>query len=169
MAVLSIRRPRLERFQETEAGAWEFEQVFLGEVEYTQNIDYVATGLRELLEYMAFVKQSPDNEYARRGEDSDYHRGDSAYDRYYGDPSHGPNPCLGTIEKGPFFAVEFWPGDLGTKGDSSPTSAPASSGRTGPGSRGSTPPATTRHPSWATRIQGRVPRSDRQPPSGTSR
>lgn len=56
------------------------------------------------------------NEYARRGEDPEYHRGDSAYDRYYGDPSHGPNPCLGTIEEGPFFAVEMWPGDLGTKG-----------------------------------------------------
>ena len=56
------------------------------------------------------------NEYARRGEDPDYHRGDSAYDRYYGDPSHGPNPCLGTIREGPFFAVAFWPGDLGTKG-----------------------------------------------------
>jgi len=56
------------------------------------------------------------NEYARRGEDPEYHRGDSAYDRYYGDPSHEPNPCLGTIEEAPFFAVEFWPGDLGTKG-----------------------------------------------------
>lgn len=56
------------------------------------------------------------NEYARRGEDPAFHRGDSAYDRYYGDPSHDPNPCLGSIEKAPFYAVEMWPGDLGTKG-----------------------------------------------------
>jgi 3-oxosteroid 1-dehydrogenase len=56
------------------------------------------------------------NEYARKGNDPDYHRGESAYDRYYGDPSHEPNPCLGTIEEPPFFAVEMWPGDLGTKG-----------------------------------------------------
>lgn len=56
------------------------------------------------------------NEFARSGEDSEYHRGESAYDQYYGDPAHGPNPCLGTITKAPFYAVEFWPGDLGTKG-----------------------------------------------------
>jgi hypothetical protein len=53
----------LERYHETEAGGMELEQVFLGEVKYTQNIDYVATGLRELLEYMAFVKQSATDEY----------------------------------------------------------------------------------------------------------
>lgn len=56
------------------------------------------------------------NDFARRGDDPDFHRGDSAYDRYYGDPSHGPNPCLGTIDQAPFYAVEMWPGDLGTKG-----------------------------------------------------
>ena len=56
------------------------------------------------------------NEYAREGHDPDFGRGDSAYDRYYGDPTHGPNPCLGTIERSPFYAVELWPGDLGTKG-----------------------------------------------------
>lgn len=56
------------------------------------------------------------NEYARQGHDPDFGRGESAYDRYYGDPSHDPNPCLGTIEKPPFHAVELWPGDLGTKG-----------------------------------------------------
>lgn len=56
------------------------------------------------------------NEFARQGRDQDFDRGESAYDRYYGDPAHGPNPCLGTIEEPPFSAVEFWPGDLGTKG-----------------------------------------------------
>jgi hypothetical protein len=59
----------LERFQETAGGAWELEQVFLGEVKYTQNIDYVATGLRELLEYMAFVKQSSTEEYVESADD----------------------------------------------------------------------------------------------------
>lgn len=48
----------LERFEKDEAGGWVLEQVFVGEVKYTQDIDYVATGLRELLEYMAFVRQS---------------------------------------------------------------------------------------------------------------
>ncbi|PNG23199.1 FAD-dependent oxidoreductase, partial [Streptomyces cahuitamycinicus] len=34
------------------------------------------------------------NAQARQGEDPDFHRGDSAYDHYYTDPSVHPNPCL---------------------------------------------------------------------------
>lgn len=56
------------------------------------------------------------NQFARRGVDEDFHRGDSAYDRYYGDPTVKPNPCLAPIEKPPFYAVPMVPGDLGTKG-----------------------------------------------------
>ncbi|NCD21057.1 MAG: FAD-binding protein, partial [Actinobacteria bacterium] len=50
------------------------------------------------------------------GRDDDFHRGDSAYDRYYGDPTITPNPCLGPIDKGPYYAVKVVPGDLGTCG-----------------------------------------------------
>jgi 3-oxosteroid 1-dehydrogenase len=56
------------------------------------------------------------NEFARTGKDLDFQRGDSGYDRYYGDATVNPNPCLGAIEKPPFYAVEMIPGDLGTKG-----------------------------------------------------
>lgn len=56
------------------------------------------------------------NEYAKKGTDPEFKRGDSAQDRYYSVLSDGPNPCLGAIEEGPFYAVEVWPGDLGTKG-----------------------------------------------------
>lgn len=56
------------------------------------------------------------NGFARSGVDEDFHRGDSLYDRYYGDPGVKPNPNLGPIEKGPFTAVKIVPGDLGTKG-----------------------------------------------------
>lgn len=56
------------------------------------------------------------NGFARSGRDQDYGKGDSAYDRYYGDPTVRPNPCLGTIEKGPFLAYRIVVGDLGTKG-----------------------------------------------------
>lgn len=56
------------------------------------------------------------NGFCRAGVDSDFGRGNSAYDRYYGDPLVRPNPNLGTIEKGPFTAVRVVPGDLGTKG-----------------------------------------------------
>lgn len=56
------------------------------------------------------------NDFARTGKDLDFGRGESAYDRYYGDPTAGPNPCLGPIDKPPFYAVAMIPGDLGTKG-----------------------------------------------------
>lgn len=56
------------------------------------------------------------NEHARAGVDPDFGRGTSVHDRYYGDPRGGSNPCLGPIEKPPFYSVEVYPGDLGTKG-----------------------------------------------------
>ncbi|MBO3103454.1 FAD-binding protein [Cellulomonas fengjieae] len=56
------------------------------------------------------------NGFARSGVDADFGRGNSAYDRYYGDPMVHPNPNLGPIEKGPFTAFKIVLGDLGTKG-----------------------------------------------------
>ena len=56
------------------------------------------------------------NEFARRGSDDDFHRGDSAYDRYYGDPRQRPNSCLGAVARPPYYAFRMVPGDLGTKG-----------------------------------------------------
>src|SRR6516162_336373 len=55
-------------------------------------------------------------EFARTGRDEDFHRGDSAYDRYYSDPRRRPNPCLAALDTPPFYAVKIVPGDLGTKG-----------------------------------------------------
>jgi 3-oxosteroid 1-dehydrogenase len=56
------------------------------------------------------------NGFARAGVDEDFDRGRTVYDNYYGDPRVKPNPNLGTLEKGPFTAVQLVPGDLGTKG-----------------------------------------------------
>lgn len=55
------------------------------------------------------------NEYARAGRDPEFGRGDSAYDRYYGDPNL-KNPNLDVIEGGPYHAFRMEVGDLGTKG-----------------------------------------------------
>ncbi|WP_405913997.1 FAD-binding protein [Streptomyces sp. NBC_01020] len=55
------------------------------------------------------------NGFARTGKDTDFGRGDSAYDRYYGDPTL-PNPNLDEIREPPFYAVRIEAGDLGTKG-----------------------------------------------------
>jgi 3-oxosteroid 1-dehydrogenase len=56
------------------------------------------------------------NGFARSGTDEDFHRGESAYDKYYSDPRVKPNPSLHAIDKAPFYAVKIVPGDLGTKG-----------------------------------------------------
>ncbi|MEU8418121.1 3-oxosteroid 1-dehydrogenase [Amycolatopsis japonica] len=56
------------------------------------------------------------NGQALSGVDSDFHRGDSAYDHYYTDPYVLPNSCLAPLWEPPFYAFKIVPGDLGTKG-----------------------------------------------------
>lgn len=56
------------------------------------------------------------NDYARTGKDPEFGRGDTAYDRNFGDFALSPNPCLGAIGKAPFYAIPVNLGDLGTKG-----------------------------------------------------
>lgn len=56
------------------------------------------------------------NGFARTGKDLDFHRGDRAYDRWFGDPTAKPNPNLGAIERPPFYAFKMVPGDVGTSG-----------------------------------------------------
>jgi hypothetical protein len=54
------------------------------------------------------------NRHAARGTDAEFNKGSSFYGRQYGDPGHLPNPCLGTIEKPPYFAVPVLPTPLAT-------------------------------------------------------
>ncbi|GFM28835.1 fumarate reductase/succinate dehydrogenase flavoprotein domain-containing protein [Novosphingobium sp. PY1] len=56
------------------------------------------------------------NEYAPKGEDPDFHRGEPAYDKMYGDPRNQPNPCLRALTVAPFYAMPIYPGDIGTNG-----------------------------------------------------
>lgn len=56
------------------------------------------------------------NDAAARGEDPEFGKGTTAYNRSLGDPEHKPNPCLAPIVDGPFYAVKLVVGDLGTFG-----------------------------------------------------
>lgn len=56
------------------------------------------------------------NRYAQTGVDPEFGRGGNAYDRMFGDANIAPNPCLGPINKAPYYAVPINMGDLGTKG-----------------------------------------------------
>ena len=73
--------------------------------------DKIGISVQGLLETVGRFDQ-----FAASGIDQDFQRGESAYDRYYGDPSVKPNPCLAPISKPPFYSVKIYPGDIGTKG-----------------------------------------------------
>lgn len=54
------------------------------------------------------------NRDAVNGKDPAFGRGSTAFNRYLGDPEHKPNPTVGPIAKGPYYALKIWMGDLGT-------------------------------------------------------
>lgn len=56
------------------------------------------------------------NAMAQRGRDTAFGRGDSAFDRFYGDPRHLPNANLGELSRAPYYAVRLFLGTIGTKG-----------------------------------------------------
>jgi 3-oxosteroid 1-dehydrogenase len=56
------------------------------------------------------------NAAVRAGRDTDFQRGERAYDNWLGDVYHGPSQTLGTVEKAPFYAAPVVPGDVGTYG-----------------------------------------------------
>jgi succinate dehydrogenase/fumarate reductase flavoprotein subunit len=74
--------------------------------ELARNAGIDPAGLRQTIERF--------NTFARKGEDPDFHRGETAYNRYQGDPEHHPNASLEPLETPPFYAVRVFTGDLGT-------------------------------------------------------
>lgn len=64
----------------------------------------------------AALQRSTDrfNQWADQGKDEDFGKGSTAYNQYLGDPDHQPNPCLGPLRTGPFYAVKVYGGDIGT-------------------------------------------------------
>ena len=54
------------------------------------------------------------NRHAKVGEDPEFKRGSTAFNRASGDKEHQPNPSLAPLEKGPFYAIKVLPGSFGT-------------------------------------------------------
>lgn len=83
---------------------------------------YIASGqtVRELaarigVDAEGLVRTVADfNAHAAAGEDPEFGKGGDAYQRFNGDLTHGPNPCLAPLEQAPFHAVRIIPGDIGT-------------------------------------------------------
>src|SRR5215471_10821985 len=65
-----------------------------------------AAGLRET------VRQH--NRFAETGEDQEFGKGSTEFDRHNGDPHHAPNPCLGRIATPPYCAMAVYPSTLGS-------------------------------------------------------
>ena len=54
------------------------------------------------------------NQDAVRGEDPEFRRGNTSFNRYLADPANTPNPCVAPVGKGPYYALKIVMGDLGT-------------------------------------------------------
>jgi succinate dehydrogenase/fumarate reductase flavoprotein subunit len=54
------------------------------------------------------------NQGAVHGEDRQFGRGTTSFNRYLADASHQPNPCVAPVGEGPYYAVKVLMGDLGT-------------------------------------------------------
>ncbi|MBN9370017.1 FAD-dependent oxidoreductase [Hydrogenophaga sp. YM1] len=54
------------------------------------------------------------NRHAAKGEDPAFGKGSKAYNRYQGDATVTPNPCVAPLEHGPYYAIRLVIGDIGT-------------------------------------------------------
>ena len=54
------------------------------------------------------------NRFAASGEDEEFGKGATEFDRHNGDPHHAPNPCVGRISTPPYYAMAVYPSTLGT-------------------------------------------------------
>ena len=54
------------------------------------------------------------NTGAKNGEDPAFGKGSKAYNRYQGDATMQPNPCLAPLENAPYYAIKLVVGDIGT-------------------------------------------------------
>lgn len=54
------------------------------------------------------------NRFADTGEDEDFGKGSTEFDRNNGDATHKPNPCIGRIAHAPFYAMAVYPSTLGS-------------------------------------------------------
>jgi hypothetical protein len=52
--------------------------------------------------------------FARTSVDEDFGKGSDPYQQNLGDPRQRPNPCIGAIDKPPFYALAIHASDIGT-------------------------------------------------------
>lgn len=93
----------------TELPKWIYKSDTLEELANLLDID--GRGLHETVKRF--------NHYARKGQDPDFHRGESDFDIITGgdvDREDLLNPCIAPLGEPPFYGTSIWPGALGTSG-----------------------------------------------------
>ncbi len=92
--------PGTHNFKKFEASGYLVSGRTFDELAAKINID--AAGLRD----------ARTNTFAATGVDIDFGKGELELNRFNGDPTHKPNPCLGPIATAPFYAVAVRPADI---------------------------------------------------------
>ena len=83
---------------------------------------FTADRIRDLAQIIGVDPETLDstverwNDMCKENQDADFGRGNDEYQCFIGDPTARSNPSMGPICRPPFYAVEIYPGDTGTRG-----------------------------------------------------
>ncbi|KAL3587977.1 hypothetical protein FPOAC2_13876 [Fusarium poae] len=96
--------------------AWQTEQAIKqGFLSRSDTIDGLAEQMR-VPKHSLQATVGEWNAMCDQGRDKHFHRGEDKYQKFIGDPTVEPNPCMGPVSKSPFYAIRIFPGDAGTQG-----------------------------------------------------
>ena len=48
----------------------------------------------------------------KTGVDPDFGKGETELNRFNGDDTHKPNPCIGPLDTAPYYGLEIWPAEI---------------------------------------------------------
>jgi 3-oxosteroid 1-dehydrogenase len=107
--------PRLRQFKSALPGQLPQEWIAKGWIKKADSIEALAGEIGvDPQALSATIRKF--NESAARGEDPEFGRGESQYNKTLGDPGNRTNPAVGPVDQSPFYATEIFPGDVGTAG-----------------------------------------------------
>jgi 3-oxosteroid 1-dehydrogenase len=107
--------PKLRNLASVLPGRMPAEWVTLGWIQQADSVDELARVIGVDPVNLAATLSSW-NRYAVDGEDPEFGRGVSEYNKCLGDPRHKPNQAVGPLSKPPYYATQIFAADGGTSG-----------------------------------------------------
>jgi succinate dehydrogenase/fumarate reductase flavoprotein subunit len=52
------------------------------------------------------------NGFVKTAVDPDFGKGETELNRFNGDDTHKPNPCIGPLDTAPYYGLEIWPAEI---------------------------------------------------------